>query len=61
MENAVPSKSSAALEEETVTRTVNVCLALYVEKTTAKISIQQQQSYQIAAYQNRRAPTAMFV
>ena len=41
MEVAVPSKKSAALEEETVTRTVNVFLALYVEETTAKSSIQQ--------------------
>ena len=44
MEVAVPSKKSAALEEETVTRTVNVFLALYVEETTAKSYIQQQQS-----------------
>ena len=51
MEVAVQSKQSAALEEETVTRTVNVFLALFVEETTAKISIQQQQSWPIAAQQ----------
>lgn len=51
MEVAVQSKQSAALEEETVTRTVNVFLALFVEETTANSSIQQLQSWQIAAQQ----------